>query len=82
MLNKLTNKGESMNKEKINVLLSIEELNELLASVNYYRRKENSDKIIYGENNELGRDNAGYYLDLKLNRILVCEEDKERANVR
>ena len=68
-----------MNKEKVNVLLSIEELNELLAAVNYYRRKENSDKIIYGENNELGRDNACYHLDLKLNRILVCEEDKEIA---
>ena len=69
-----------MNKEKINVLLSIEELNELLAAVNYYRRKENSDKIIYGENNEFGRDNAGYHLDLKLNRILVTKEDqKERA---
>tara|TARA_Y100000114_G_scaffold40459_1_gene35972 strand:- start:360 stop:764 length:405 start_codon:yes stop_codon:yes gene_type:complete len=73
--------GESMNKKKVNVLLSIEELNELLAAVNYYRRKENSDKIIYGENNELGRDNAGYHLDLKLNHILVSEEDKERANV-
>ncbi len=66
-----------MSKEKINVSLSIEELNELLSTVNYYRKKENSDKIIYGENNELGRDNAGYLLDRKLNHILVVEEDKK-----
>ncbi len=79
MLNKLTNKGENMNKEKINVSFSIEELYELLTAVNYYRRKENSDKIIYGVNNELGRDYAGYYLDRKLNHIIVAEEDqKER----
>ena len=66
-----------MNKEKINVSFSIEELYELLTAVNYYRRKENSDKIIYGVNNELGRDNAGYLLDRKLNHILVVEEDKK-----
>ena len=66
-----------MSKEKINVSLSIEELNELLSTVNYYSKKENSDKIIYGENNELGRDNAGYLLDRKLNHILVVEEDKK-----
>ena len=81
MLNKKTKQGESMNKQKINVSFSIEELYELLTSVNYYRRKENSDKIIYGVNNELGRDYAGYYLDRKLNHIIVAEEDqKERAN--
>ncbi len=81
MLNKKTKQGESMNKQKINVSFSIEELYELLTAVNYYRRKENSDKIIYGVNNELGRDYAGYYLDRKLNHIIVAEEDqKERAN--
>mgnify|MGYP003154548364 CR=1 FL=1 len=67
------------NKQKVNVSLSIEELNELLSAVNYYRRKENSDKIIYGKNNELGRDNAGYLLDRKLNHILVVEEDKKES---
>jgi|TARA_R110000751_G_scaffold64476_1_gene132481 hypothetical protein len=68
-----------MNEEKINVSFSIEELYELLTAVNYYRSKE-GDKIIYGENNELGRDYAGYYLDRKLNHIIVWEEDKkERA---
>ena len=81
MLKKKTKQGESMNKQKINVSFSIEELYELLTAVNYYRRKENSDKIIYGVNNELGRDYAGYYLDRKLNHIIVAEEDqKERAN--
>ena len=72
-------KGGKMNK-KINVSFSIEELYELLTAVNYYRRKENSDKIIYGVNNELGRDYAGYYLDRKLNHIIVVEENQPEIN--
>ena len=64
-----------MNKKKqINISLSLDELYELLTSVNYYRAKK-GEKIVYGQRNELGREYAGYNLDRKLNNIIVKEEN-------
>lgn len=67
------------NKKQINISFSLDELYELLTTVNYYR-SINGEKIIYGQNNELGRDYAGYNLDRKLNNIIVGEENKEIDN--